>query len=182
MPRLFIALPIEKQVVESLAELAASETSGWRWVRMESLHITLAFLGTVEEGLVDAAERAMLSSATRADPLDLTAEGIGAFPDERRARVVWAGVGGDLAALARLHADLTSELRSEGFELEVRRFNPHITLARSRDPRPLPAGLDRSWTFGAWRAANVHLFESHLGPAGPRYEVRATAGLGEVDG
>ncbi len=175
MARLFIALPIGRAVVDALSEVATDVPRGWREVRPESLHLTLAFLGEVEERRVAAAERAMRLSAARAAPLELSARGIGAFPNHERARVMWAGLEGDVAALAELQGDLTSALRQEGFDLEERPFRPHVTLARSREPRPLPTNAERS--FGGWRAAEVRLYESHLGPAGPRYEVRATAEL-----
>src|SRR5690606_1896310 len=66
----------------------------------------------------------------------------------------------------------------EGFELDPKPYRPHVTLARSREPRALPAGLDRSRQYGAWRADEVLLMESRPGPDGPRYEVRARVGLG----
>ncbi len=182
MPRLFIALPLPEDVVAELAIVARSGASGWRWVEPDAMHLTLAFLGEVEEGAVASAERALREAASGAGALDLTAAGVGAFPDQRRARVLWAGVGGDLRRLAGLHAALTEALLGEGFEVDDRPFHPHVTLARSRAPQPLPEDLDRTRLFGRWTAAEARLYESHLGPAGPRYEVRAAAALGSSRG
>lgn len=178
MPRLFVALPVGHQVVAALAGLAEPGSSGWRWVKPEAMHLTLAFLGEVAEERVAAAERALGEGAAAAPALDLTAGGIGGFPDERRARVLWAGVGGDLEALHDLQGRLAGCLRDEGFELDPKPYRPHVTLARSREPRALPAGLDRSRQYGAWRADELLLMESRPGPDGPRYEVRAKVGLG----
>ena len=139
MPRLFVALPVGHQVVAALAGLAEPGSSGWRWVKPEAMHLTLAFLGEVAEERVAAAERALGEGAAAAPALDLTAGGIGGFPDERRARVLWAGVGGDLEALHDLQGRLAGCLRDEGFELDPKPYRPHVTLARSREPRANPA-------------------------------------------
>src|SRR5690606_38656050 len=96
----------------------------------------------------------------------------------RRARVLWVGVGGDLEALHDLQGRLAGCLRDEGFELDPKPYRPHVTLARSREPRASPAGPDRSREDGAWPADEALLTESRPGPDGPRYEVRARVGLG----
>src|SRR5690606_31219021 len=110
--------------------------------------------------------------------LDLTAGGMGGFPDERRARVLWAGVGGDLEALHDLQWRLAGCLRDEGVELDPKPYRPHVTLARSREPRALPPGLARARQYGAWRADDLLLAGRRPGPDRPRYEVRAKLGLG----
>lgn len=182
MPRLFVALPVAEDVVAELARMGRSGLDGWRWVRPEAMHLTLAFLGEVEQARVPAAERAVRASVTGQPALSLEAAGLGAFPDQRRARVLWAGLAGDLRELAALHRALSQALRDEGFEVDAKPFHPHVTLARARAPQPLPSSLDRSRRFGAWRAGEVRLYESHLGPGGPRYEVLATAALGGEGG
>lgn len=144
------------------------------------MHLTLAFLGEVQPDRVPAVARA-LTDATRGTPaLNLEATGLGAFPDSRRARVVWSGVEGDLDRLASLQKRLTEALRTEGFDLDDRPFRPHITLARLRVPQPLPSNLDLSRRFGGWRAGDVELYESRQGPGGVRYEVLAGVGLTEM--
>lgn len=142
------------------------------------MHLTLAFLGDVPDDRVAAAERALRAGAAGAPALGLEAAGLGAFPDQRRARVLWAGVSGDLRELAALQASLTRELLSEGLEVDDKPFHPHVTLARARVPQPFPTTLDRSQRFGAWRAGEVRLYESFLGPQGPKYEVVAAVPLG----
>lgn len=181
MPRLFIAVPVAEAVRESLAEV--SKTGGTRrlrWVKPGAMHLTLAFLGDVDEAHLPASERALREAArTVTTALALRAEGLGAFPNERRARVVWAGVTGDLDALAALQQATEMRLTEAGFPREAQRFHPHITLARLREPGPLPAELLTHRVFGEWSADEVQLIESHLGSSGPSYEVLAAARLGE---
>ncbi len=194
MPRLFVALPIGRDVVQELARVRSAHASattgssaphdlvGWRWVSPESVHLTLAFLGEVADGQVGAAESALRRGCAGMPALDLAATGIGAFPNQDRARVLWAGVTGELRALRELRSALAAALREEGFVVDDRAYHPHITLARSRSLRPLPDGLDRTQSFGGWRATEVVLYESRLEPAGARYLVRAGAELGGTRG
>ena len=181
VPRLFIALPIADDVIAELARVARDGPRDWRWVKPDAMHLTLAFLGEVEEGRVAATERALRRGAEGAPALELAAAGLGAFPDQRRARVLWAGVAGDLRQLAALQTGIARALGSEGFELDGKPFHPHLTLARARVPQPLPPSLDRAQRFGSWRATEVRLYRSHLGPQGPRYEVLAAAALGGME-
>ena len=187
MPRLFIAVPVARSVRASLAEVSQPvETPKLSWVEPGAMHLTLAFLGEVEETDVLSIERGM-REAVRTAPMTLAlcAAGLGAFPNERRARVLWAGVTGDVVALAALEKALTARLGDEGILREDRRFQPHITLARLREPGPLPVGLPIQGVFGEWRATELQLIESRLGnpqhPGSPRarYEVRASRRLGE---
>jgi len=106
VPRLFIALPIAEDVIAELARVARDGPRDWRWVKPDAMHLTLAFLGEVEEGRVAAAERALRRGAEGAPALELAAAGLGAFPDQRRARVLWAGVAGDLRQLAALQTGI----------------------------------------------------------------------------
>jgi len=178
MSRLFIAIPIDELVVQRLSEVTGTDRTTWRWVKPEALHLTLAFLGEIPEALIPRAFEAMRQAGAAAEPLTLGADALGGFPNERRAHVLWAGVTGEVEALADLQTSLSARLEEKGLELEDRRYQPHITLARSREPGPLPAGLDKGKRFGRWRVTEIQLIESHPGAGGPRYEVRGSAPLG----
>lgn len=178
MPRLFIALQIPDDVAGRLAQVMATEADGWRWVRRESLHLTLVFLGNVDEQTVDTVSNAMHRAAANAAPMELSIRGLGAFPNQGHAKVLWAGVEGQLDVLHSLHERLERELREAGFRLEERAYLPHVTLARSRAPRRMPTHLDAQQAFGAWTAGEVILLESQLSSSGARYLVRARARLG----
>lgn len=175
MPRLFIAVSIPEIVRANLARVGtAANVPGAKWVKPENFHLTLAFLGEVEERRVDAAEDATYTATEGyLEPLRLVAQGLGAFPDEQRAKVLWAGVTGDVPALSEMQAALSAELKQAGFTLDDRRFRPHITLARFRVPQLMPERLPRLQVFGEWPVTELQLIESRLYPAGARYVVRA---------
>jgi 2'-5' RNA ligase len=111
--------------------------------------------------------------ASRVAP-EIEMAGTGAFPGDRRIRVVWAGVARGGEALAALAAALEGATEPLGFAPERRPFRPHVTLGRVRLPKPAPdlaAALQhrRGAALGAWTPAAVTLVESLLGPSGARY-------------
>ncbi len=191
--RLFVALEPPDLVRRRLASLqerlkaAAGRHAGdVKWVPVENVHLTLQFLGAVPEERVEAVKAAVAGAAAGALPLHLEVRGAGGFPSARRARVLWAGVGGDVAPLGALVSALGRDLGILGFPPEERPFSAHLTLGRSRDPRGAP-GLAVALAQAAdgpgapWRASEVVLFQSHLSPQGPRYEPLARAPLGPAD-
>lgn len=188
--RLFVALEPPDAVRRRLAALAVElrraagrAADEVRWVPPENVHLTLQFLGAVPGERVADVEAAIRAAAAAAHPLSLEVKGAGGFPNARRPRVVWAGLGGDLAALGALVRDLGRSLAPLGFPPEDRPFSAHLTLGRARDGRGAP-GLAGALAAAAgasgapWRASEVVLFESHLSPKGPRYEAIADEPLG----
>jgi 2'-5' RNA ligase len=188
--RLFVALEPPEVVRRRLAALqerlktAAGRHAGdVKWVPVENVHLTLQFLGAVPEDRVEAVKAAVAAAADCAQQLHLELRGVGGFPSARRVRVIWAGIAGDVAPLGTLVAALGRRLGPLGFPPEDRPFSPHLTLGRSRDPRGAPA-LATALAHAAegpaapWRATELILFQSHLSPAGPRYEPLSRAPLG----
>ncbi len=188
--RLFVALEPPEAVRRRLAAVAVDlrRTAGRhadevRWVPPENVHLTLQFLGAVPEERVAELERAIRDVAAAGRPLSLELRGAGGFPNARRPRVVWAGVAGEVDALAGLVAELGRRLAPLGFAPEDRPFSAHLTRGRARDGRGAP-GLAGALAHAAvadgtpWRAAEVTLFESHLSPKGPRYDPILRAPLG----
>jgi RNA 2',3'-cyclic 3'-phosphodiesterase len=188
--RLFVALEPPDAVRRRLAALAAElrraagrAADGVRWVAPENVHLTLQFLGAVPAERVAAVEAAVAAAAAGARPLTLEVKGAGGYPNARRPRVIWLGLGGDDAPLVALVADLGRRLAPLGFPPEARPFSPHLTMGRSREPRGA-AGLGGALAATAvatgvpWRATEVVIVESHLSPKGPRYEAIARAALG----
>jgi 2'-5' RNA ligase len=110
-------------------------------------------------------------------PARLRLEGAGTFPEGRRARVLWTGVGGDAEVLVRLAAALSSAAEAAGLRSEDRPLAPHLTLARFSTPAPVPQeALDLVAAAAAesepWEAHELACFRSTLGgPRGARYRV-----------
>ncbi|HEY7726730.1 MAG TPA: RNA 2',3'-cyclic phosphodiesterase [Anaeromyxobacteraceae bacterium] len=188
--RLFVAVEPPPAVRRRLAALQAEvrraagrAADDVRWVAPEQIHLTLAFLGNAPEERIDAVRGAVADAAAACAPLHLEVRGAGGFPSARRPRVVWAGLAGDLEPLGALAADLRRRLAPLGFPLEERDFRAHLTLGRSRDrggARGMAGALAAANEADpcAWRADEVVLFRSHLGPGGARHEALQRAEMG----
>lgn len=152
------------------------------WVRAENLHVTLRFLGSVDERTLGRVREALDEAAAATGPFTLTLGGFGGFPGAHAPRVVWVGVGDGAAALAGLYARLEGALARRGIAPEGRPFHGHVTLGRARDPRAgaaLGPALERAAPpLGEVVVNAVHLMRSELDPAGARYSVLAQAPLG----
>lgn len=179
MTRLFVAIEFPERVRERLAGLAGG-VPGARWVEPENMHLTLRFIGEVEGGALPDVDAAL--SAVRAPGFDLVLDGVGQFGQGRKARVLWAGVARN-EALAHLNQKVESALVRAGLPPEERRFSPHVTLARLKEPQP-----ERVARFVEERAAfrsepipvrGFTLFESRLGGGGPVYVPLGEYGLDE---
>jgi 2'-5' RNA ligase len=177
MPRLFVAIGLGHAVEEALLgqmERLRESCRGWRWVQREHLHVTLKFLGEIEVVVVGAVERAL--GGVEFEPFAMQVAGLGVFPDRRRPRVLWAGVGEGDARVAELAGRIDRALRGAGIPRETRPFTPHVTLARTRrGERPqVPAGVGGlELEFGRTRVGEFVLVESRLDPGGAAYSVRA---------
>lgn len=182
MARLFLAISLPAQVKERLAEVQrelARSGADVRWVRPEGIHLTLKFLGEVPpekiEAIVAACEKAVKEAAPGA--LRLGVRGLGTFPPNRAPRVVWAGLTGDLTALARLKRALEEALVSLGFEREDRPFVPHLTLGRVKSARRREALLKEIARFReeeffspeSIEVCTLTLYQSTLHPEGAIY-------------
>ena len=144
--RLFIAADLPGAVRDALAEeqarikaALAGTDSSLKWVKPEHAHLTLVFIGNVEDARVPA-----LIDAVGAD-IDLPAftatfEGAGAFPPRGAPRVLWIGVGNGARDLIEMQRVVAARVAALGLPIEDRAFHPHLTLARWRDSRP----VDRS--------------------------------------
>jgi 2'-5' RNA ligase len=144
-----------------------------RWVRPEGIHVTFKFLGEADAGRLPAIEAALERGAARSAPFRLQTGGLGTFPDRGQPRVLWVGLGGDLAAAAVLHGALESEFGPLGFAKEGREFRPHLTLGRVKgapqgDWRPVLSACPADG-LGAIVVGECVLFESRHDRGGSTY-------------
>ena len=183
--RLFLAinLPAEvrAEIVAATATLRAVAPE-IAWVNESRLHLTLKFLGEVGEERLDELVAATTGVAGQHRELLMALGGIGAFPNFRRARVVWMGIEQE-ARLELLHHDIELACESLGFEVEGRAFRPHLTLARVKHPLPEPRlrALSRLGKHTDFRTdfivRSVDLMSSELSQSGPTYRTLVSAAL-----
>jgi 2'-5' RNA ligase len=174
--RLFIAVELAEAIRERLSaaqERLRRSGASVKWVKPELMHLTLKFLGEVEEPAIAGIEGAIAAAAEGVGPFDLTVAGLGAFPERGAPRVLWAGMR-DNGSLALLNRKLEEGLAVLGFPPEGRPFSPHLTIGRVNEPRgagALRGVLDRQQAadFGSCRVEEIVLMLSVLSPAGPTY-------------
>jgi 2'-5' RNA ligase len=178
--RLFVALQIPPAVRNNLAEFLAALRAlspQSRWVRAENLHVTLKFIDEMQPEKLGAI-RAALSAVRSDQAVALDFRGLGFFPNERRPRVFWAGIGAS-ANLGQLASDIDRALEKLGIPPENRPFSPHLTVARF-EPPGLPEKLRKAIQeitkreFGSVAAEEFQLIESKLKPGGAEYTTLET--------
>lgn len=178
--RAFIAIELPEAQKEALGELStllAGRTSGYKWVKPAVMHLTLRFLGYLGPAKFGDIAEAVNRGIKAEGPFGLIPSGVGAFPDERRARVIWAGLGGETGKLYALVSMLDARLEKLGIQPDTRPFKAHLTLARmDKECRGSGLKIDsalRSWAAPEWTASEIVLFESVLSINGARHIERA---------
>lgn len=164
----FPPLKIRAAAVGAARETVRLLGAQMRWTKPENVHLTLKFLGEVQEEVLGNLRAALERTCAGHASFDVELTGLGAFPSTRRARILWVGAGAGSDRLRSLATDLDAALVPLGFEREERAFAPHLTLGRIRGR---PAGLDLRPDIGGlgFRVQQVELAESTLTPEGAIY-------------
>jgi len=172
-----------REALGAAIERLRGTARGVAWVAPENLHLTLKFLGSVDETGLAALTSALTSAVTGLAAFDAEVRGLGAFPTPTRPRVVWAGIAAGAPALVDVAGRVEAALAALGFPPDERPFSPHVTLGRVRQPGRAPAlagalaaGAGRA--FGRTRVGRVSLMRSDLSPRGARYTELAGGALG----
>ena len=171
--RLFVAVDvpealkhaIESDVVGGLRDVVA----GARWTRPEGRHLTLKFLGNVDDERFEEIALAIRSVGGRHPAFSAAFSELGGFPSIRRPRVLWVGIGEGGEPMASLAVDLESALEPLGFEPEGRPFHGHFTLARFPRPRIIESLPTVAIPDARFEVDEFVLFRSQLHPKGARY-------------
>ena len=178
--RSFIAIELPDEIKRKLGELEDSLRAGGglpvKWVKPESIHLTLKFLGNITSGRTGEIARAIKAASRGVHPFSVEVDGTGVFPNPRRVRVVWVGLKGDLDTLERLQKNIEAALEKLGFTAEARGFTPHLTLGRVNE-RAMPEEREalgrlvtgKSFRAGAFRVEAVNLMRSQLTREGAIY-------------
>ncbi|APR78442.1 2'-5' RNA ligase [Minicystis rosea] len=178
---MFVAIdpaPAVRDLLRSAVERVRPLAPRARWVNVEGLHVTLAFLGEIAEESIPGIEAALRATAARHAVIEARFAGAGAFGG-RRARVLWVGLAEGEGRLQDVARDLTTALAPFGYAPDRAELTPHLTLARAGD-RGGDAGLAacaealREESFGATRIESMVLYQSELSPKGAKYTALAT--------
>lgn len=174
--RSFVAFDMEgESVLKRLTEvqgLLVGTGADLKVVEPKNIHMTVRFLGNVTASTVEKIFEGM--KTVQFVPFDVKIRGVGAFPDVRYPRVVWAGITEGADKLRGIFTQLEPHLRNLGFAPDPKGFSPHLTVARVRSGRN-KAELARlisenvNYEFGTVRAACLRLKRSDLTPKGPIY-------------
>ncbi len=181
--RIFVAAPLsdaaEAEVARLVDQVRAAGVPGRgrdvRWVRLDSLHLTVRFLGPTLEDRIEPARGAVRAAAAEAKPFEVTIGRAGAFPNEARPRALWLDLLAGGPALAGLAATLDRALEAVGWPPETKPFRPHLTLARA-DGVPAASRIAAHLIEAASGLRiessidQIGLFESLTGDGPARYE------------
>lgn len=171
MPRLFVAVDLPESIKEKLLELQQRVFPAARWSRQQQMHLTLHFIGAVPDDTLPPIQAAL--AQIKQAPFEIKLRGVGVFPHQERARVLWAGVV-RAPGLLHLHHAVGEALKPTGFTPEDRAYAPHITLARFQQSPPRDVVQkyllsQQQFTTGAFSVTEFILFSSDLQPDGAVY-------------
>lgn len=176
--RAFFCVELEESLKQSLQQLTRplrQTTADVSWVKSENFHITLKFLGEIDSSLLTRLREVSEEVVTLVPPFTCTFDRTGAFPDERKPKVLWVGCSQIPQELVLLHAALDTQLEKLGFERE-RHFKAHITVGRVKEEnKNRLEGLNKifrkttNFQFVS-TATDLTLMESQLTPEGSIYK------------
>lgn len=178
LKRIFIGIQLEDlisaqilQLISDLRERAEHRGLKIRWVDKANLHITLKFIGDVEEERMSGIENLVCDVASSFSTVEFELSGIGAFPNASSPSSLWLGVRDETKTLFQIADSLEESLKLVGISGETRKFRPHITIGRSQDNKSLKEILERDcpYKIGVSPARAITIFESKLSSEGSRY-------------
>ena len=177
--RSFLAFPISSELKESLGHILhdlQQTRADVKWVGLGNIHLTLKFLGDIEETDLEKISSVLSESCCRFDPITSHLSEIGVFPDLRHPRIVWAGLDDSKKEFQSIVEALEEQLAKLGFAKDDHPFKPHITLGRVKSSANLKNLMQtiQQITFDGKNQQTfekIILYKSTLTPQGPIYEV-----------
>ncbi|MBI5894023.1 MAG: RNA 2',3'-cyclic phosphodiesterase [Deltaproteobacteria bacterium] len=176
--RLFIAIELPDDIIKKLKVLQEQLRKDCKakvsWSKPENTHLTLKFLGNVQEDVIDKINPCIENACNGISQFMLSAEGVGSFPNLNNPKVIWIGIKPHNDLLNNICERLEQGLNNIGFEKEKRKFHPHLTLGRIRyadKDAGLKTGIDKlkDFAIGEFMVKSIILFESELNPNGAVY-------------
>jgi len=170
--RTFVAVEVPESVRRSIHDFITIEAKSElpvKWVAFDNLHITLKFVGEIDEKKKVDIVPAIDDVCRKQGRFRVRLGGLGCFPAPRNPRILWVGVKDGDAVLCHIAAELEKELREFGFE-EEKRFHSHLTIGRVKKPCRVDGILEKDINTDAFEVSSITLFESTLRPDGPKYD------------
>jgi 2'-5' RNA ligase len=178
MKRIFTAIDISEEVrakasdyIKNLREEYSQIRVGWE--RPEKLHLTMKFLGDVDDEQLANLTAAVEATAKQFSDFKLQIAGTGVFPSKRNARILWLGVRDEKGSLQKLNEILENECEKKGFAREKRNFKEHLTIARLREPRSSIKLADfhtqNEFLSNEFNVPELIIFQSRLSSSGSQY-------------
>ena len=175
--RSFIAVEVPQSLRAKLEEVQRElkrADADVRWVRPESIHLTLKFLGSVSGEELEKLAEGIAPIISSWVPFEVRLHGLGCFPSSRNPRIIWVGMEQGSAEASSLQEAVQNRAAEAGFPPDTRPFKPHLTLGRVRSSRgkgslAQAVEVHREVEFGAFRVNEVYLFKSELKPSGAVY-------------
>jgi RNA 2',3'-cyclic 3'-phosphodiesterase len=180
MKRIFVAVEISveaRRKVAAYIETLRNEFSKVRvgWDKVEKLHLTLKFLGDTDEKQVADLQKILNEISTNISNFKLQISNTGVFPDTKKPRVLWIDVIDEPGSLAKINALLEIECEKIGFAKESRKFAPHLTIGRIREPNNAKElarkHLQNKFEPVEFEVSEIVIYESKLLPTGSIYSI-----------
>jgi 2'-5' RNA ligase len=187
--RLFVAVDISDDVRGRAADYLDGLRRKWpdakvSWTKPENLHLTLKFLGDVDESRVDEVCKAVRDAAASAAAFELEIGGTGVFPSKRKPKVIWLGMSDLSGKLKYAVMQVEEKLEKIGFSRDEREFAPHLTIGRVRDPRSARAlsnaHIENEFAPIRFDVKEIVLYQSTLDPGGSIYKPTVTEPLTSI--
>lgn len=185
--RAFIACDVPESILEKTSKVRdglEKIDADVSWARISGIHITLKFLGDIEEKNIDGVAAVIAEKAKGQRPFDVNVRGSGAFPNLKNMRVVWLGMEDGEKGLSHLRQALDDGLKALGFEPEEREFRPHLTLGRvkgsgNKEELAMAVSMLKDIEIGTFNIDRIMLYKSELRPTGAVYTKLREVVLGE---
>ena len=175
--RTFISIDLPEEIKKDIKDLQDRlKTHGGHigWVRPEAIHLTLKFLGAIDEKEITGIEAVVKKAVIGLDPFYLRISGLGVFPNLKRPKVIWVGVNEEGNGLIRIQSRIEDEMERIGYSKENRKFNPHLTIGRVRDIYGLKQIIDgieaeKGIDLNGFHVTGVSFIKSELRSEGAIY-------------
>ena len=175
--RTFIAIEIPLLIKNKIADfqrILMQEDTKVKWVKLESMHITLKFLGEIDKNLIDDLNNEILVSVKNFDPFQININETGVFPNFKKPKIIWLGIKSTNNILISLATQIDNNINNLGFPKEKRTFKAHITLGRIKDLYNIDTlikKLEQNSNFdgGIFTVKNIIIMQSELKPTGAVY-------------